>query len=62
MTDELRDLAVLWARVLVEHHGADMLTIERFAAVLVDRARGVKGTREGVDKPMNPYRIMRAVP
>lgn len=49
MTDEHRALADMWARVLVEHHGADLLTIERFAAVLVDRARAVlhDSKREG---------------
>lgn len=41
MTDELRALSVLWAKVLRHHHGADMLTVERFAAVLVDQARAV---------------------
>ena len=42
MTDDLRKLADEWARVLRDHHGADMLTVERFAAILVDRARTVE--------------------
>lgn len=50
MTDELRKLAVLWARVLRDHHGADMLTVERFAAVLVDRARALDRRERGRGK------------
>lgn len=39
MTDELRALADEWAEDLVDRRGLALLDIERFAAVLVDRAR-----------------------
>ena len=39
MTDELRALADEWARELTTKRGLTLLDVERFAAVLVDRAR-----------------------
>ena len=39
MTDELRALADRWAEDLIDRRRLDLLTVERFAAVLVDRAR-----------------------
>lgn len=39
MTDELRALADRWAEDLIDRRGLDLLTVERFAAILVDRAR-----------------------
>ena len=39
MTDELRALADEWARELIDRRGLVLLDVERFAAVLVDRAR-----------------------
>lgn len=49
MTDELRALADEWARELTTKRGLALLDIERFAAVLVDRAREriQSGTGEG---------------
>ena len=49
MTDELRALADRWARELIDERGLDLLDIERFGAVLVDRARHriQSGTVEG---------------
>ena len=49
MTDELRALADEWARELIDERGLDLLDIERFGAVLVDRARNriQSGTGEG---------------
>ena len=48
MTDELRALADRWARELVDERGLDLLDIERFGAVLVDRARNrIQSAREG---------------
>ena len=54
MTDEHRKLADEWARELTTKRGLDLLTVERFAAVLVDRARyriqsgtGEAGKRKG---------------
>ena len=49
MTDELRALADRWARELIDQRGLDLLDIERFGAVLVDRARNriQSGTVEG---------------
>lgn len=39
MTDELRALADEWARELIDRRGLTLLDVERFAPVLVDRAR-----------------------
>ena len=39
MTDELRALADRWAEDLIDRRGLALLDVERFAAVLVDRAR-----------------------
>ena len=48
MTDELRALADRWARELVDERGLALLDIERFGAVLVDRARHrIQSAREG---------------
>ena len=48
MTDELRALADRWARELIDQRGLDLLDIERFGAVLVDRARNrIQSGREG---------------
>ena len=48
MTDELRALADRWARELIDRRGLDLLDIERFGAVLVDRARNrIQSAREG---------------
>ena len=49
MTDELRALAEEWARELIDRRGLALLDVERFAAVLVDRARNriQSGTGEG---------------
>jgi len=48
MTDELRALAEEWARELIDQRGLDLLDIERFGAVLVDRARNrIQSAREG---------------
>ena len=55
MTDELRALADRWAEDLVDRRGLALLDIERFAAVLVDRARnrirsgtGEAGSGDGI--------------
>ena len=48
MTDELRALADRWARELIDQRGLDLLDIERFGAVLVDRAcNRIQSGREG---------------
>ena len=47
MTDELRALADEWAEDLVDRRGLALLDIERFAAVLVDRARNRNRIRSG---------------
>ena len=39
MTDDLRALADRWAEDLIDRRRLGPLTVERFAAVLVDRAR-----------------------
>ena len=47
MTDELRALADRWARELIDERGLDLLDIERFGAVQVDRARNrIQSARE----------------